>query len=156
METQASLQRELQRAKQEAKDAIEAREQHADEVADLAEAVEMATLDKEMAEEKAESLQLELDVCKERLEEVTLDLEILKTEMQGKGTQLSFRFSMYYKKDIKHSSWWCSYNYGRTGLVAVRDQTATTTERPSEGDFDSVARSLCPRQARVPETDEGH
>ncbi|XP_049823261.1 dynactin subunit 1 isoform X2 [Aethina tumida] len=85
METQASLQRELQRAKQEAKEAIEAREQHADEVADLAEAVEMATLDKEMAEEKAESLQLELDVCKERLEEVTLDLEILKTEMQGKA-----------------------------------------------------------------------
>ncbi|CAH0555290.1 unnamed protein product [Brassicogethes aeneus] len=85
MEAQASLQRELQRAKQEAKEAVEAKEQHADEVADLAEAVEMATLDKEMAEEKAETLQLELEVCKERLEEVTLDLEILKTEMQGKA-----------------------------------------------------------------------
>lgn len=83
MEAQAFLQRELQKAKQEAKDAIEAKENHAEEVADLAEAVEMATLDKEMAEEKAETLQLELDVCKEKLEEVTLDLEILKTEMQG-------------------------------------------------------------------------
>ncbi|KAJ8938699.1 hypothetical protein NQ318_007987 [Aromia moschata] len=85
MEAQASLQRELQRAKQEAKEAVEARETHAEEVADLAEAVEMATLDKEMAEEKAETLQLELEVCKEKLEEVTLDLEILKTEMQEKG-----------------------------------------------------------------------
>lgn len=83
IETQAHLQRDVQKAKQDARDAIEARENHADEVADLAEAVEMATLDKEMAEEKAETLQIELDVCKEKLEEVTLDLEILKAEMQN-------------------------------------------------------------------------
>ena len=52
MESQTSLQRELQRAKQEAREAVEARDTHADEMADLAETVEMATLDKEMAEEK--------------------------------------------------------------------------------------------------------
>lgn len=46
MSTQAVLQRELQKAKLEAKEAIEAKEIHAEEVADLAEAVEMATLDK--------------------------------------------------------------------------------------------------------------
>lgn len=46
MSSQASLQRDLQKAKQEAKEAVEARETHAEEVADLAEAVEMATLDK--------------------------------------------------------------------------------------------------------------
>ncbi|KAK9712383.1 Dynein associated protein [Popillia japonica] len=85
MESQASLQRDIQKAKQEAKDAIEARETHAEEVADLADAVEMATVEKEMAEEKAETLQLELEVCKEKLEEVTLDLEILKAELQNRG-----------------------------------------------------------------------
>lgn len=85
MESQNYLQKDLQRAKQEAKEAIEAREAHAEEVADLAEAVEMATLDKEMAEEKAETLQLELDACKEKLEEVTLDLEILKNELLAQG-----------------------------------------------------------------------
>jgi len=52
MESQTSLQRELKRAKQEAREAVEARDTHADEMADLAETVEMATLDKEMAEEK--------------------------------------------------------------------------------------------------------
>lgn len=88
MESQASLQRDLQRARQDAKEAIEAREAHAEEMADMAEAVEMATLDREMAEEKAETLQLELEVTKERLEEVTLDLEILKTEMQQKVANL--------------------------------------------------------------------
>lgn len=86
MDSHAALQRDLHRSKQETKDAIEAKENHADEVADLAEAVEMATLDKEMAEEKAETLQLELEVCREKLEEVTLDLKILKTEMQERTT----------------------------------------------------------------------
>ena len=52
MENQNLLQREVQRAKQEAREAIEARDIHAEEMADLAETVEMATLDKEMAEEK--------------------------------------------------------------------------------------------------------
>ena len=87
---QASLQKELQKAKHDAREAVEAKERyvrfsrlmkyltklflfklnpddfsfctyrHADEMADLSETVEMATLDKEMAEEKAETLQLEL------------------------------------------------------------------------------------------------
>ncbi|XP_070497434.1 dynactin subunit 1 isoform X4 [Chironomus tepperi] len=86
MEAQSSLQRELQRAKQEAKDAIEARDQHQEEMAELTENVELITLDKEMAEEKADTLQLELENAKERIEELTLDLEILKTEMQDRST----------------------------------------------------------------------
>lgn len=85
MEAQSSLQRELQRAKQETKDAIEARDCHQEEMSELAENVEMITLDKEMAEEKADTLQLELETAKERIEELTLDLEILKTEMQEKS-----------------------------------------------------------------------
>ncbi|XP_008207365.1 dynactin subunit 1 isoform X4 [Nasonia vitripennis] len=84
MESQASLQRELQRARQEARDAHAAREQYQDEMADLAETVEMATLDKEMAEEKAETLQIELEQLKEKLEEQTIDLEILRNEMSDK------------------------------------------------------------------------
>lgn len=85
MDAQSSLQRELQRAKQEAKDAIEARDIHQEEMSELAENVELITLDKEMAEEKAETLALELESAKERIEELLLDLEILKTEMQEKS-----------------------------------------------------------------------
>lgn len=54
-------------------------------MSDLSEVLEMATLDKEMAEEKAETLQTELENAKEKIEEITLDLEILKTEMQTRG-----------------------------------------------------------------------
>ncbi|KAH8379687.1 hypothetical protein KR009_006503 [Drosophila setifemur] len=85
MAAQASLQKELQRAKQEAKDAIEAKEQHAQEMAELSDNVEMITLDKEMAEEKADTLQLELESSKERIEELQVDLELLRSEMQNKA-----------------------------------------------------------------------
>lgn len=54
-------------------------------MADLAETVEMATLDKEMAEEKAETLQIELETAKEKIEELTLDLELLKEAQTAKG-----------------------------------------------------------------------
>ena len=50
---------------------MEAKDTHSDDMQDLAENVEMLTLDKEMAEEKAETLQLELDQAKEKIEELT-------------------------------------------------------------------------------------
>lgn len=84
MDVQSQLQRELQRAKQETKDAIEARDRHAEEMSELAENVELITLDKEMAEEKADTLNLELESAKERIEELTLDLELIKAEMQNR------------------------------------------------------------------------
>lgn len=86
MDAQSQLQRELQRARQETKDAIDARDLHAEEMSELAENVEMITLDKEMAEEKADALQLELDAVRDRCEELTLDLDILKAEIQNKST----------------------------------------------------------------------
>lgn len=52
MESQANLQRDLHRARLEAREAIEAKDAHAEEMSELAESMEMATLDKEMAEEK--------------------------------------------------------------------------------------------------------
>lgn len=63
-------------------------------MADLSETVEMATLDKEMAEEKAETLQTELEQLKEKLEEKTLDLEILRNEMSDKVIYAS-TFQLY-------------------------------------------------------------
>ncbi|KAJ8703758.1 hypothetical protein PYW07_013052 [Mythimna separata] len=85
MESQAQLQRDLQRAKQEVREAQEALELHNDETAELQEATEMAALDKEMAEERAEALQMELEQCREKLEEATLDLQLMKAEMEAGG-----------------------------------------------------------------------
>ena len=87
MEKQAALQREVQKAKHEAKEAIEAKEAHATEMEELSETVEMLTLDKEMAEERAETMQIELEATKEKMEELTLDLDIIKTEMEGDELQ---------------------------------------------------------------------
>ncbi|XP_075989035.1 dynactin subunit 1 [Anticarsia gemmatalis] len=85
MESQAQLQRDLQRAKQEVREAQEALEAHNEETAELQEAAEMAALDKEMAEERAEALQMELEQCREKLEEATLDLQLMKAEMEAGG-----------------------------------------------------------------------
>lgn len=84
MEAQSQLQRELQRARQETKDAIDEKNRHAEEMAELSENVELITLDKEMAEEKADFLNQELEGAKERIEELTLDLQIVKAEMENK------------------------------------------------------------------------
>lgn len=70
---------------QDAKEALEAKERYMEEMADTADAIEMATLDKEMAEERAESLQQEVEALKERVDELTTDLEILKAEIEEKG-----------------------------------------------------------------------
>ncbi|XP_072941306.1 dynactin subunit 1 [Epargyreus clarus] len=85
MESQAQLQRDLQRARQEVREAQEALEIHNDETAELQEAAEMAALDKEMAEERAEALQLELEQCRDKLEEATLDLQLMRAEMEAGG-----------------------------------------------------------------------
>lgn len=73
-----------------------------EEMSDTADAIEMATLDKEMAEERAESLQLEVDSLKEKVDELTMDLEILKHEIEEKGADreeemmfLSLYFNCY-------------------------------------------------------------
>nr|CAD7426657.1 unnamed protein product [Timema monikensis] len=84
MEYQSSLQKDLQRAKQEAKEAIEARNQHAEEMKEFEDTMELLTLDKEMAEEKTEIIQTELVEAREKLEEMTLDLELLKAELSIK------------------------------------------------------------------------
>ena len=70
---------------QEAREAQEAKDRYMEEMADTADAIEMATLDKEMAEERAESLQVEVDTLKERVEELSMDLEILRHEISEKG-----------------------------------------------------------------------
>lgn len=122
MESQSSLQRELQRARQETRDAQQAKGNYEEEMADLAETVEMATLDKEMAEEKAETLQIELDQLKDKLEEKTLDLEILRTEMSERmggnittgTTTTSYEFKQLEQQNIRL----------RDTLVKMRDLSA--------------------------------
>lgn len=70
---------------QDAREAQEAKDRYMEEMSDTADAIEMATLDKEMAEERAESLQVEVDSLKEKVDELSMDLEILRHEISEKG-----------------------------------------------------------------------
>lgn len=85
LESQAELQKQYSQAKKEAEEAVEEKLRHADEMKDLAETAEIATLDKEMAEEKYEQLSREYESLKEKLDEVSVDFELLKSEVELKG-----------------------------------------------------------------------
>uniref|UniRef100_A0A672LM07 Dynactin subunit 1 n=1 Tax=Sinocyclocheilus grahami TaxID=75366 RepID=A0A672LM07_SINGR len=117
-EQQNELQKQLKEAKKEANEALEAKERYMEEMADTADAIEMATLDKEMAEERAESLQLEADALKERVEELTLDLEILKHEIEEKGSDGAA--SSYHVKQLEEQN-----ARLKEALVRMRDLSAS-------------------------------
>ncbi|XP_009083099.1 PREDICTED: dynactin subunit 1, partial [Acanthisitta chloris] len=117
-EQQADLQKRLKEAKKEAKDALEAKERYMEEMADTADAIEMATLDKEMAEERAESLQQEVDSLKEKVEYLTMDLEILKHEIEEKGSDGAA--SSYQVKHLEEQN-----ARLREALVRMRDLSAS-------------------------------
>ncbi|MFT7800337.1 dynactin subunit 1 isoform X3 [Arapaima gigas] len=113
-EQQTELQKQLKEAKKEAKEALEAKDRYMEEMADTADAIEMATLDKEMAEERAESLQQEVDSLKEKVEELTMDLEILKHEIEEKGSDGAA--SSYHVKQLEEQN--CRL---KEALVRMRD-----------------------------------
>ncbi|XP_041073584.1 dynactin subunit 1-like isoform X3 [Polyodon spathula] len=117
-EQQADVQKQLKEAKKEAREALEAKDRYMEEMADTADAIEMATLDKEMAEERAESLQQEVDSLKEKMEELTMDLEILKHEIEEKGSDGAA--SSYHVKQLEEQN-------GRLkeALVRMRDLSAS-------------------------------
>ncbi|XP_064191313.1 dynactin subunit 1 isoform X9 [Anguilla rostrata] len=117
-EQQTELQKQLKEAKKDAKEALEAKDRYMEEMADTADAIEMATLDKEMAEERAESLQQEVDSLKEKVEDLTMDLEILKHEIEEKGSDGAA--SSYHVKQLEEQN-------GRLkeALVRMRDLSAS-------------------------------
>jgi dynactin 1 len=84
----AELQQDLRETKKQAKELIADNEQLENKYNDAIEAMEMMTLDKEMAEERAENLQQEVNVLKDKIEEISVDLEVFKKE--GGKFQLPF------------------------------------------------------------------
>uniref|UniRef100_A0A8D8XG27 Dynactin subunit 1 n=1 Tax=Cacopsylla melanoneura TaxID=428564 RepID=A0A8D8XG27_9HEMI len=120
MESQASLKRDIEKLKLEKQEAVEAKE----ETSDLAETLEMMTLDKEMAEERSETLQVELDLAKEKIEELTLDLELIKADIEkscegGGGGEGGDGANQYQMKQLEQQNLRL-----RETLVRLRDLSA--------------------------------
>ncbi|KAK7109531.1 dynactin subunit 1-like isoform X4 [Littorina saxatilis] len=113
-ETHADLQRQLNASKKKEEDIRQDFDQYKDEMADVSESLEMAALDKEMAEEKAESLQQEVEANKDKLEELTLELELLRGEISEKGSDgVAATFEM---KQLEQQN-----ERMKEGLVKMRD-----------------------------------
>uniref|UniRef100_A0A8C5FJY9 Dynactin subunit 1 n=1 Tax=Gadus morhua TaxID=8049 RepID=A0A8C5FJY9_GADMO len=119
-EQQLDLQKQLKEAKKEAREAVEGKERYMEEMSDTADAIEMATLDKEMAEERAESLQVEVDSLKEKMEELSMDLEILKHEIEEKGSDGAA--SSYHVRQLEEQN-------GRLKEALVRMRDLSSSEK---------------------------
>ncbi|XP_074479233.1 dynactin subunit 1-like isoform X8 [Sebastes fasciatus] len=119
-EQQAELQKQLKEAKKDAREAQEAKDHYMEEMSDTADAIEMATLDKEMAEERAESLQVEVDTMKEKVEELSMDLEIIRHEISEKGSDGAA--SSYHVKQLEEQN-------GRLKEALVRMRDLSTSEK---------------------------
>ncbi|KAL0970035.1 hypothetical protein UPYG_G00236240 [Umbra pygmaea] len=117
-EQQADLQKQLKEAKKEAREAQEAKDRYMEEMSDTADAIEMATLDKEMAEERSESLQVEVESLKEKVEELTMDLEIIKHEIEEKGSDGAA--SSYQVKQLEEQN-----SRLKEALVRMRDLSSS-------------------------------
>ncbi|KAJ4949658.1 hypothetical protein JOQ06_021167 [Pogonophryne albipinna] len=115
-EQQADLQKQLKEAKKDAREAQESKDHYMEEMSDTADAIEMATLDKEMAEERSESLQVEVDTLKEKVEELSMDLEILRHEISEKGSDGAS--SSYHVKQLEEQN-----SRLKEALVRMRDLT---------------------------------
>lgn len=113
-----------------------------EEMADTADAIEMATLDKEMAEERAESLQQEVEALKERVDELTTDLEILKAEIEekGKGPGAAGGHTVGLEPCLKV---FMVFPRLRRGSVQLPAQAARGAERPPEGRPSEVGSPPC-------------
>ncbi|XP_069374721.1 dynactin subunit 1 isoform X25 [Paralichthys olivaceus] len=117
-EQQTDLQKQLKEVKKEARDAQESKDRYMEEMSDTADAIEMATLDKEMAEERAESLQVEVDSLKEKVDELSMDLEILRHEISEKGSDGAA--SSYHVKQLEEQN-----SRLKEALVRMRDLSAS-------------------------------
>ncbi|XP_046908043.1 LOW QUALITY PROTEIN: dynactin subunit 1-like [Hypomesus transpacificus] len=117
-EQQTDLQKLLKEAKKDALEAQEGKERYMEEMADTADAIEMATLDKEMAEERAESLTVEVESLKEKVEELTMDLEILKHEIEEKGSDGAA--SSYHVRQLEEQN-----SRLKEALVRMRDLSSS-------------------------------
>uniref|UniRef100_A0A4W5N4U1 Dynactin subunit 1 n=1 Tax=Hucho hucho TaxID=62062 RepID=A0A4W5N4U1_9TELE len=117
-EQQTDLQKQLKEAKKDAREALESKDRYMEEMSDTADAIEMATLDKEMAEERSESLQVEVESLKEKVEELTMDLEIIKHEVEEKGSDGAA--SSYHVKQLEEQN-----SRLKEALVRMRDLSSS-------------------------------
>lgn len=85
---------------------------------DAMDTIEMATLDKEMAEEKLESANMEIESLKEKVEELTLENQILKEE-QANTREWQFVLA----KKNKFTTY--SYVYSFSALPAADGESTT-------------------------------
>lgn len=101
----ATLQQELSDKRRALADAEQVQADHENRITDVQEQLEMAMLDKEVAEERAEAAELEMEALKERVESLEVELESIREGGVGEdgGEVDPVRTSIAYNQLEKHN-----------------------------------------------------
>ncbi|XP_067931812.1 dynactin subunit 1-like [Watersipora subatra] len=117
-EMHKELQQQLLAAKKDAKDIQTQYDEYREEMSDLQETMELAALDKEMAEEKAEGLEEELTSLKEAHEELVVSMELMKAELESGSGVSADGVSSYQVKQLEQQN-----EKLKEALVKMRDMS---------------------------------
>ncbi|KAI6657981.1 Dynactin subunit 1-like isoform X4 [Oopsacas minuta] len=118
LELQGRIQVELKNSQKDTRTFQEQRAALQKRLQEVGEMVELATVDKELAEERAESLQVELSATRDKVEELSLDLEILQEEIRQSGPGVPVASVAMKQMDQQN-------NRLKEALVKVRDLLTT-------------------------------
>ena len=101
----ASLQQELSDKRRALADSEQSQTDHESRITDVQEQLEMAMLDKEVAEERAETAELEMQSLQERVENLEIELETLREGGAEAGGEVDegVRTSVAYAQLEKHN-----------------------------------------------------
>ncbi|KAK1826324.1 dynactin subunit 1 [Podospora conica] len=133
-------QQEIIDLRKQGKDLEEANYKMEEERAELESALELATLDREMAEETAEVLRIELDSVKAKAEELELEVEILREENQ--------EFTAGISPEERASQGWLQMEHENTrlrnALMKLREITQDTEAELNQriGELEEESREL--------------
>lgn len=118
-ESHRELQQQLVQARKEAKEHLDALERYKEDMAETAETVELATLDKEMAEEKAETLQQECESLRQTVDELKGKIEHLESAAATGPAAASAHSSVMSTPEVKQLV--DSNEKLKEALVKIRD-----------------------------------
>ena len=133
-------QQEIMDLRKQGKDLEEVNYKMEEEKAELESALELATLDREMAEETAEVLKIELDSVKAKAEELELEVEILREENQ--------EFTAGISPEERASQGWLQMEHENTrlrnALMRLREITQDTEVELNQriGELEEESREL--------------
>ncbi|EFO19724.1 hypothetical protein LOAG_08768 [Loa loa] len=137
VESNSKLQRRLQEKEKELVELTKIDQEKLERLSELEEQLEMATIEKELAEEKAELLEADIETEKQRVQELEIELDLSRSEIQLRENDISqvstLEMDVLLKDDgIQFKMLECQNMKLREAVVRMRDAIGQLAEDKRE------------------------